>query len=223
MTAMDIVVIATPIAAIMPTVQSLIPHLSPHTVLTDVGSVKAPIVNQLAPLWPNFIGGHPMAGTAHQGIEAIEQYLFRDRPYVLTPTSLTPSHQIQPLKSMIDAIGANLIQCEPQDHDRAVALISHLPVMVSTNLISTSCNQDEDVTHLAQQLASSGFADTSRVGGGNPELGIMMAKFNQEALLASLTDYQHHLAYLAELIKTEQWETLEGILHDNQQARPRFL
>ena len=63
----EVVFICTPLAAIVPSVEQLIPYLSAGTVLTDVGSVKAPVVEAIAPLWPNFIGGHPMAGTADSG------------------------------------------------------------------------------------------------------------------------------------------------------------
>ena len=97
--------------------------------------------------------------------------------------------------------------------------------MISAALI-TSCidsNHSDAVIDLAQSLASSGFCDTSRVGGGNPELGRMVAQFNQAELLRSLTIYQQNLKDLREIITNQDWEALEKKLGETQQARPNFL
>ena len=75
---------------------------------------------------------------------------------------------------------------------------------------------------LAQKLASSGFRDTSRVGGGNPELGVMMAEYNREELLTSLQEYRHNLDCLIDLIERENWESLQQQLQLTQKARPAF-
>ncbi|UWU49015.1 Prephenate dehydrogenase [Limnospira platensis C1] len=86
----DIVFICTPIGAIASTVEQLLEHLNPHAILTDVGSVKTPIVDIISPIRRNFVGGHPMAGTAYSGIDAAQLKLFVGRPYVITPTETTP-------------------------------------------------------------------------------------------------------------------------------------
>ena len=92
--ATEVVFICTPIASIIPTFEELITHLPSTTVVTDVGSVKAPIVEALSPVWENFIGGHPMAGTTENGIEAAMRNLFSQKPYVLTPLATTPPEAI---------------------------------------------------------------------------------------------------------------------------------
>lgn len=219
----DVVFICTPLAAILQTVEQIIPHLSLDTVITDVGSVKLPIVEAIAPVWDNFVGGHPMAGTADSGIEAAVPNLFTLKPYVLTPIATTPTHAVKAVEEIVRHIGATLYHCRPNDHDRAVSLISHLPVMVSASLITTCMSDAPDVVKLAQQLASSGFRDTSRVGGGNPELGVMMAQYNKEELLRSLQHYHYNLEALINLIKQEDWTSLKQQLKLNQLARPQFL
>jgi arogenate dehydrogenase (NADP+) len=96
--------------------------------------------------------------------------------------------------------------------------------MVSAALIDACTSEtDPEVLKLAKQLASSGFRDTSRVGGGNPELGMMMAHYNRMALLRSLSQYRQSLDKLIELIEQENWSELEEILNSTQQARPEFL
>ncbi len=220
----ELVIVCTPIAAIAPTVGALVPHLSPQTVVTDVGSVKGDLVKAVAAQWPWFVGGHPMAGKAEAGLAAAEAHLFVDRPYVVTPLADTPAAAIATVQDLAQSLGAKVLTCSPADHDRAVAWISHLPVMVSSSLIQ-ACGQEPDgpVLKLAQTLASTGFASTSRVGGGNPELGLMMARYNRSELLRSLQGYQAQLANITHLIETEQWPALEATLAASQQSRPEFL
>lgn len=219
----EIVFICTPIAAIAPTLKQLIPYLSPQTIVTDVGSVKTAVVQECSQLWDNFVGGHPMAGTAEQGIEAAQKDLFVNAPYVLTPTATTPSIAVEKVEQIARSLGSTVYNCSPEAHDRAVAWISHLPVMVSASLIDACIHEtDPKIVALAQQLASSGFRDTSRVGGGNPELGLMMARYNREALLRSLAQYRQSLDRLTQHIDQEDWTKLEAFLTQTQQSRPQY-
>lgn len=220
----EIIFICTPINAIAPTLKLLIPYLKPETIVTDVGSVKAPIVKECTKLWHLFIGGHPMAGTENKGIEAAQHDLFKGASYVLTPSKITSEKTIEKVTKIIQLIGSKIYICEPEIHDQAVALISHLPVMISANLIKTCISEKEQrVLELAQNLASSGFRDTSRVGGGNPELGLMMAKYNRKELLASMHQYQQNLDEMITHIEQENWHHLEEILTKTNKALPPFL
>lgn len=222
--ATDVVFVCTPITAIVPTVQQLIPHLSPDAVITDVGSVKTGVVEQVSPLWHNFVGGHPMAGTADSGIEAAISGLFAGNPYVLTPVETTPPSAVNCVEEIVRSLTSRLYFCRPEDHDRAVAWISHLPVMVSASLIDACMSETEPaVLELAQQLASSGFRDTSRVGGGNPDLGVMMARYNRDSLLRAIVAYRHRLDQLIELLEQENWQEVEKKLRQSQSQRPQFL
>ncbi len=220
----DVIFVCTPIVHLATTVQQLIPYIASDTVLTDVGSVKASIVKNISPLWKNFVGGHPMAGTAESGIEAAVHGLFAGNPYVLTPTETTPKTAIERVESLLRPLQVKLFHCQPDDHDRAVAWISHLPVMASASLISACLSEsDSTVLKLAQSLASSGFRDTSRVGGGNPELGVMMAQYNRSEVLRSLLSYREQLDQTIALIEQERWIELEAVLQRTQEARSSFL
>lgn len=218
----DIIVICTPIAAILPTIAALAPQLPSNVIFTDVGSVKAAIVEPASKICKRFVGSHPMAGTAFQGILAAERNLFKNRPCVITPS--TDIEAVEKVRSLWQSVGMNIYECSPEEHDRAVASISHLPVMVSASLIN-ACQQEEDksVLKLAQNLASSGFRDTSRVGGGNPELGRLMAEYNQSALLRSLYTYQQSLQEVINLIENKQWQELEVLLASTQSDRPLYV
>jgi arogenate dehydrogenase (NADP+) len=219
----EIVIICTPIESISSTLSKIVPYLTPDTIVTDVGSVKEPVVIACSSLWSNFVGGHPMAGTAESGIGAAQANLFQGAAYVFTPTPQTNSASVDKLSELALSLGAIPHVCTPAIHDRAVSLISHLPVMISASLIATCLSAESDSLDLAQKLASSGFRDTSRVGGGNPELGIMMAKYNRQELLNSLNLYRQNLEGIIESIEREDWHNLAGILETNRIGRPKFL
>jgi len=222
--AADLIFICTPIAAILPTVKQLVPHLAKDTVLTDVGSVKTAIVEAITPIWSPFVGGHPMAGKAESGLEVAQSHLFAGNPYVLTPTETTPSAALEMVAEIAQSLQAQVYRTTPAHHDRAVAWISHLPAFASASLIA-ACLEESDthVLSLAQEVASSGFRDTSRVGGGNPELARMMAQYNQQELLRSLHYYRQALNRFIAQIESADWATLETQLQKTQQLRPKFI
>ncbi len=220
----EVVFICTPIGLILPILEQVIPYLEKATVVTDVGSVKSPIVQQCTPLWRNFVGGHPMAGTAEQGIEAAQRDLFVGNSYVFTPIKETPLFALRKVEEVARSIGAVIEVCPPDIHDQAVAWISHLPVFISASLVDACMGEQEAIIlQWAQRFASSGFRDTSRVGGGNPQLGVMMAQYNRGAILRSLQQYRQSLDQFITYIEQENWETLEQLLKATQQVRNRFL
>lgn len=219
----QVIFLCTPLGVMEATFHQLLPYLRPDTIVTDVGSVKGPIVRAIAPLWLNFVGGHPMAGTSESGIEAAQKNLFTGAAYVLTPVDTTPVAAVETVRALAIALQTRVYQCHPDHHDQAVAWISHLPVMVSASLIE-ACMQERDgsIRAIAQALASSGFRDTSRVGGGNPELGVMMAQYNRDALLRTLHTYQQELTALINTVESQDWPKLTAKLLETQQHRPQF-
>jgi len=219
----QLIFVCTPIDQTLPAVAGLSKLVRPGTVITDVASVKGPIVARATELWPWFVGGHPMAGTAEVGMKAAVRDLFRGRPYVLTPQSETAPEALAQVQEIVHRLGARFVQAEPMAHDRAVALISHAPVFIGAALLLMANQPDPQLRELAQHLASSGFRDTSRVGGGNPELGLFMAQYNRDGLLAALANYQEQLARLSQAIQQENWTLISELLHQTQAIRREFL
>ena len=167
-----------------------------------------------------------MAGTAQAGVEAGQADLFLDRPWVATPAPDTDPQALQAVRELAEALGARWCCCPAADHDRAVALISHLPVLVSAGLLlacESASVEAPELAPLLRRLASSGFADTSRVGGGNPELGMLMARGHREALLLALGHYRRALDELERLVRDQRWPELHELLRLCQTLRPGYL
>tara|TARA_Y100001968_G_C19405118_1_gene743234 strand:- start:855 stop:1721 length:867 start_codon:yes stop_codon:yes gene_type:complete len=220
----DIVIIASPLEHILNPDINLINSLPTEAVITDVGSVKEPILKIWEKLHPYFVPSHPMAGNINTGVEAGTKDLFTGKPWVATPNKNTNQNALEVIQNLAMSLGCKWITADANTHDQAVALISHLPVLISAALLKTaSTAQDQAILNLSKSLASSGFADTTRVGGGNPELGISMVKHNYSAILESLNSYQESLNQLQELIKSKRWEHIHNELVKTNLSRPKFL
>jgi len=229
-----LVVLALPLDRLLDPDPALLQALPPAAVLTDVGSVKQPVLER----WQRalrqagrggqvglFVASHPMAGTAQAGVEAGVAGLFQGRPWVATPDGRTDPEALAVVQALSETVGAHWLTCAAADHDQAVAWISHLPVLVGGALLRAADQGSgaAGLGELARALASSGFADTTRVGGGNPELGTLMARCNREALLTALAGYREAIGTLQELVQDERWPELAGALEEAQRLRPAFL
>jgi arogenate dehydrogenase (NADP+) len=219
-----LVVLALPLDRLLAPDPGLLAALPPAAVVTDVGSVKAPVLAVWEPLLGGrFVAGHPMAGTAQAGVEAGLRGLFQGRPWVATPGDATDAEALAAVRGLAEAVGAHWLTCLAADHDRAVALISHLPVLVSAALLQTADRAGAALPQLVRALASSGFADTSRVGGGNPELGALMARSNREAVLGALAAYRQEIDALEARVEARDWDGLQTELAACARMRPEFL
>jgi prephenate dehydrogenase len=149
----DLIYLAQPIEKILETLDVIDALVRPGTLITDAGSTKLAIVKRAATKIKRgrFVGGHPMAGKETRGVEAAEATLFRGRPYVLTSTD-------PELEGWIDKIGAKLVRLDPAEHDRWVALVSHLPQLISTALASLIDDEPETA-----RVAGPAAADLTRL------------------------------------------------------------
>src|SRR5687768_7119635 len=160
----DLLYLAQPISAIQDTLERIGEVAPATTLITDAGSTKVSIVEkaQRVVRSARFIGGHPMAGKESRGVASASADLFRGRPYILTPTNAedldTPAGR--GLQTWLERSGANIVTVTPEEHDRAVAFVSHLPQMASTAL--AACLADSPDASENVRLAGPGLADMSR-------------------------------------------------------------
>ncbi len=220
----DLVILALPIPQLVDPDPALVAALPASAVVTDVGSVKGPVLEAWRHRHSRFVASHPMAGTAEAGVEAGLHHLFRGRPWIATPDDATDPQALAEVKALAISLGCQWLTAAATQHDQAVALISHLPVLVSASLLrAVGEERDPGVRELAMTLASSGFADTTRVGGGNPALGVAMASSNTEAVLRGLALYRWSLEQLEQTVLQGNWQQLQVELQRTQQLRPAFL
>ena len=220
----DLIILALPLDQLLKPSEALINALPQSSVITDVGSVKAPVLEVWKKLHPFYVASHPMAGTAEAGVKAGRLGLFKQRPWVATPEINTNPEALEKIHQIALALGSQWITTEAEMHDQAVALISHLPVLISAALLKTLGNErNPSLLDLAKKLASSGFADTTRIGGGNPDLGAGMMSHNSSAILRALTSYRWSLEQFEEAILTEHWPQIQAELEKTQELRPEFL
>ena len=218
------VILALPIEALLKPEPQLVEALPVNAVVTDVGSVKGAVLEVWRDRHPRFVAAHPMAGTDQSGVDAGLPGLFRGRPWVATPEPSTDPQALASVKVLAEGLGGEWITADAACHDQAVALVSHLPVMVSAALLrAVGDERDPRILDLARRLASSGFADTTRVGGGNPALGTAMACRNTDALLKALAAYRWSLEQLEEAILSGHWAQLENELQKTSTLRPGFV
>jgi len=196
--AADLVVLATPVRSLERLARELAPHLRPDAIVTDVGSVKAPLVAALRDLQLRFVGGHPMAGSERGGVLNADAALLENAVWVLTPEPHTDREALTQVEGLVRALGARPIEVAAELHDRLVATVSHLPYLAAVAL--TKAVGEAEERDLLALLAAGGFRDLTRVASGSPRMSRDMVVANRDAVRAALLAFSNHLAAVAELL-----------------------
>lgn len=216
----DVVVLAVPIAQIEAVARETAPLIKgTAAVVTDVGSVKAPVVARVEPLFERFVGGHPMAGSERSGAAAASATLFEGAPCVLTPTPRTDPGALDVVERLWQGLGAAVVRVDPGVHDELVAAVSHLPHLVAASLVNAAAGAGGG---RALSVAASGFRDTTRVAGGSPALWRDICLMNQGPVLKMLADYSNELNRLRDLIACGDGQGLFEVLSKAQYTRERM-
>ena len=219
----SIIILALPIKNLINPSKNLIEAIPTKAILTDVGSVKVPIIKTWEKIHDLFIGSHPMAGTEKKGVNAGKIELFDNSKWVITPTNQTDQNSLQTLSKLFKNMGCDIYFENPDIHDQAVANISHLPIYLASCLIETAyCQNNEDLLNLSRKLAATGFADTSRVGAGNPSLGVDLAENNTINILNSIKNFKKNISEIEKIFEEKNWDVLEAKLKKGQEWRKHF-
>ena len=219
----SIIILALPIKNLINPSKNLIEAIPTKAILTDVGSVKVPIIKTWEKIHDLFIGSHPMAGTEKKGVNAGKIELFDNSKWVITPTNQTDQNSLKTLSKLFKNMGCDIYFENPDIHDQAVANISHLPIYLASCLIETAyCQNNEDLLNLSRKLAATGFADTSRVGAGNPSLGVDLAENNTINILNSIKNFKKNISEIEKIFEERNWDVLEAKLKKGQEWRKHF-
>lgn len=219
--AADLVILCAPVNAIPTLLETIAPSLKPGAIVTDVGSTKTEICSRARALMPahsHFIGAHPMAGSEKNGMQHADAALFTARPCILTPYPDTPAKPLAQLHAFWKALGMQVHQSTPQEHDLIVAHISHLPHLLAAVL----CKQLADKPESWLELAGQGLRDTTRVAAGDTALWQAIFVQNRQATLAALREYREQLDHAEQLLESRNDDAFASLLEQARQTRNRF-
>jgi prephenate dehydrogenase len=224
----DLVIIATPVRLITDVSLKIKDSLKSGAIITDVGSAKNNIVknmNQILPQNVIFIGGHPMAGSENEGVLSARSDLFINTFYILTPTDNTNSQALITLHNLFTKIGAKVITISPKEHDKIVSLISHLPHILSTNLVALVDDKQKELNNLFK-LCAGGFRDMTRIAASNTKMWLDISFENKEEIINSINDYVSYLNKFKESLVNNDEEYIKKHYHQAKEARlnlPKYI
>jgi prephenate dehydrogenase len=205
----DIIYLAQPVDRILDTLSALARLTGPDCLITDAGSSKQVIVDHAAAagLASQFLGGHPMAGKEKGGVLSAEPDLFRHKPYILTPDRVANRSTLL-FREWLDRIGAEVVEMSPEEHDRTVALTSHVPQIVSTALALTLARKQNQ--HDAR-IHGPGLLDMTRLAMSSAHLWTGILRTNSNAVNEALNDFVTCVREIQKNIATGDLEKLFGV------------
>jgi len=216
----DLVVVAVPVGHVAEVVLDALD--AGAALVTDVGSVKAPVVATVEAARPElaarFVGGHPMAGSEQEGLAGASADLFVGATWVLTPTERTDPQVFAEVRAWVAGFGAEAIAVAPELHDALVAVVSHVPQLAASTLMNVaSAGSDEHAVML--RLAAGGFRDMTRIAAGHPGIWPDICVANRDAILAALDAYRASLDDVRRLVADTDGDALLATLEKGRAAR----
>jgi prephenate dehydrogenase len=214
----EVVFVAVPATAVGREARRILDGTGRRTdvVVTDVSGVKSAIVAEAD--HPRFVGGHPMAGSEQIGLRGADPDLFEGAVWVLTPTASTDLGAFDLLKGVVISLGADVLVLSPADHDRLVAVVSHVPHLVAATLMNAaSAGAEQDGALL--RLAAGGFRDMTRVAAGHPGIWPDICAENASSITDALDALVADLQAMRERVAAQDRGALLDALQRASAAR----
>jgi prephenate dehydrogenase len=215
----DLVVLATAVGLFEPLLRQAAARLADGAVVTDVGSTKAEVVRTgetLVPPGCAFVGCHPIAGSEKRGIDYADGELFAGAVCVVTPTEQTPADALARVTETWEALGMRVVRLAPDEHDRLLAQVSHLPHVAAAALVQA-------VSPEGEPLVGSGWRDITRIAGGDPGLWRDILLTNAAGVGRALERFREALADLEDALAAADGERIERLLAEAKSRRDRIV
>ena len=222
----DMVLLAVPMRAIKPVLESIVDSINPETIITDAGSAKGSVIKAVKSVFKgnlleNFVAGHPVAGREKSGVQAAIDNLYENHKVILTPIEETSQSALEKVTKMWQRTGASVEILDVKQHDDVLAATSHLPHLLAYSLVNTLSKSEYGDDVFA--FAAGGFKSFSRIASSDPVMWRDICLENKEAIMSALNDYQQDLADLAELIENEKASEIFEIFKNAQKTRDRNI
>ncbi len=219
----DMIFLCAPVEYNAAYLARLRPFLKPGAIVTDVGSTKTDIHEQVAALGMEdvFIGGHPMAGSEKTGYENSTDHLLENAYYIITPTARSLDADVQRLVAVAETIGSIPIILDYRRHDQITAAISHLPHIVASCLVNLVKDSDGE-DGMMKRLAAGGFKDITRIASSSPEMWEQICATNRGNLAAILRQYIGSLTAVAEELEQSDHKALYDLFDTSRAYRNGF-
>jgi prephenate dehydrogenase len=211
----DLIIFCTPVDGIADQILAAAPACKAGALITDAGSTKARIVQALEgrlPAGVDFVGSHPLAGSEKRGWEHADAALFQDRLTILTPGPRTNQQALERTTAFWRALGSRVRVMDPDRHDQALAMTSHLPHLAAAALAGILPPE-------LAELTATGFRDTTRVASGDPGLWTAIFQENQAGVLTALDRLRERLLGLRGLLESGDWVALQEELAQAKKVR----
>jgi prephenate dehydrogenase len=220
----DLVVLCTPIAQMLPLVKQMSALLQPGAIVTDVGSVKATVVDSLSPIIKKagavFIGSHPMAGSERTGVRAADAELFVDAVCVVTPSRDSEPRLVKKVSNLWKSVGARILVLDPRIHDKFVSRSSHLPHVVAAQLANLVLGPKSPKQQ--ELLCANGFRDTTRIASGSPEMWRDIALANKTNLLTAIDSFMEGLGDFKRVLEAGDAKAILRFFEKARSQRDRW-
>ena len=221
----DIIFLSPPVLQIVPMVEKILPYLKSGAILTDAGSTKNFIFQELKKILPKdifYIPGHPMTGREKSGVEAASKNLFQNKAYVIIEDKNIPAEIYEKLMQILRLTDAKFINLEIEKHDRCASLISHVPHVTAAALV-TLLNGAGDDLNSCLKLIGGGFKDTTRIASSNADMWADICMTNSEEISAHLRDLQNILGEVINSIENHDRQAIYDYFTQSKKRRDEIL
>lgn len=218
----DLVIACVPVASFSQLVKIIAPAMKPGSILSDVGSVKGAIMRESEPLIPHdidFVPGHPLAGTEFSGPDAGKPKLFIDRWCILTPSESTNQDAVDEVQKFWESIGSKVAIMSADEHDRTLAITSHLPHVSAFSIFHTARSYEEKSGTPVAQYSAGTFRDFTRVALSNPQMWRDILLLNHEALSDTFEQFVADMRNILKAAEQGDAELVERLISDSRKMR----
>ena len=208
----DLIVLCTPVTTIIPLIQNMIARIRPGALITDVGSVKEPIVKEAEKLVPKgvfFVGSHPIAGGENSGLEASTANLYQGAKCIVTPTDKTNNSALEKISALWQAVGMQIINLSAEEHDFVFGAVSHLPHIVVYALMNTLGSLRTQDNREVTAFSGAGLKDITRIASSDPVMWRDICLSNRNHSLDLIDQFQNKLDAIRSTIEKGDGQALK--------------